>query len=113
MIYVKVSNIDDYACYTIYNENIIRAYVQTPQINRTTDYTDFFINSHYLSREGQTTWGSYSTYPNCINKDQLTNEFWYRNDLSDILISFMIMSIFIVYLPFKIFSRLFGRWLKI
>lgn len=113
MIYVPYDNINDYKCYTLYDKDTIRAYISTPQFNTSSNYTDYFINSHYVFREGVQTWGNYSTLPICLSTDNLTNEIYYRNDFSDILIIFVIIAIIGVYLPFKIFSRAFGRWFKI
>ena len=114
MIYVPYENVSDYACYVVYDKDTIRAYIQTPQISSTSDYRDFYINSHYIYRQGSQTWGNYN--PNlttCLSTSQITNDFYYRNDLSDILVCFFIISLVCVYFPYKIFSRAFGRWLKI
>ena len=48
-----------------------------------------------------------------INYELFTSDKWYRNDLQNTLLVFLVMFIFMIYLPYKIMSRLFGRWLKV
>lgn len=114
MIYVPYENVSDYACYVVYDKDTIRAYIQTPQVSSTSNFVDYYVNSHYLHRSGSQTWGNYNpNLPTCLSTSELTNDFYYRNDLPDILISFMILAIICIWLPYKIFSRAFGRWLKL
>lgn len=112
-IYVPVDNISDYACYSVLDKDTIRAYTNSPNYNTTSNYTDFFINSHYLSRQGSTTWNQYSTLPSCISTNDLSNNVYFRSDITDIFICTFIILIICFYFPYKIISRLFGRWLKI
>ena len=42
-VYVPVNDINDYACYTVFDSNTIRAYKQTPTINANNEYTDFDV----------------------------------------------------------------------
>lgn len=107
-----------YACYEVRDKDTIRAYhtqPYNPPTNQsiTITYTDYFINSHYLSKNGTQNFGYNTTLPSCINKNTLTNDFYYRNDIDNILIIFLIIVIFIYYLGIKPIIRLFGRWLKI
>lgn len=44
---------------------------------------------------------------------ELTHEVYYRKDITNVLITFFIIALVCFYFPFKIFSRLFGRWLKV
>lgn len=112
MVYVPFNNKNDYKCYTIYDSNTIRAYKNDPQINSNNDYVDFYINSHYISKIGSQYIESTQELPLCIANDNITNDYWYRLDLAHILVvvSFFLMFIFFT---FKVFSRMFGRWLKI
>ena len=112
-LYLPVDNINDYACYTIVNAEVVRGYVTQPRNNSSSNYTDFYINSHYMEITGNQTWSQYTTLPTCINKNNLTNDYFYRNDFPDILIMLVIILLITVYLPYRIVSRLFGRWLKI
>lgn len=107
MIYVPDLN---YKCYYVQSEGVIRAYEEIPQNNKTINYRDFYINSNYIYKDGYTQFSSYSTLPICLDSSTLTDNVYYRNDLSDILIIFVIMSIFCLYIPIKIFTRIFRRF---
>lgn len=104
---------DDYACYYMIDSNTIRAYNTQPRLNSNVDYTDYYVNSHYLFKNGTQSFGQYSTLPTCIGSDYITENILYRNDLSDTLVIFLIIVLFAFYLPYKIISRGLGRWLKI
>lgn len=115
MIYIPDLN---YKCYVLVNKDTIRAYEIKPynpgynqQIN--INYRDYYINSNYLYTDGVQQFGNYSTLPVCLATQNLTDNFYYRNDFHNILIIFLIMSIFVFYIPYKLFSRIFGRWLRI
>ena len=111
-IYLPVDSVSDFACYSVLDKDTIRAYVNMPQLNTSSNYVDFYINSHYLEKEGTQTWGSYTQYlPICISSSAITTDFYYRNDMSQILVIFIILSIFIFLIPIKIFGRLFRRFL--
>ena len=43
----------------------------------------------------------------------LTHDVYYRKDITNILIMFFILSIVCFYFPYRIFSRCFGKWLKL
>lgn len=105
-----VPNYDNYACIIVYNSNTIRAYKQYPLANNYADYDDFFINSHYISNSGTQHWYQTSTLPECISPENLTDDFYYRNDLADILIIFLIFLIVGFRFPWKILCRMFRRW---
>ena len=100
-------------CYVVQSEGVIRGYEEIPQINRTINYRDYYIKSDYIFRNGSQTFSTYSTPPTCLSNNIITNDIYYRVDFSNILIIFFIFSFFIVFLPFKIMSRVFGRWLKL
>lgn len=110
-VYLPIDNVNDFACYSVLDKDTIRAFSSMPQINTSSNYVDFYINSHYLEKEGTQTWGSYVQYlPECISSDAITTDFYYRNDMSQILIMFIILCIFIFYIPIKVFLRLFRRF---
>lgn len=44
---------------------------------------------------------------------ELTHDVYYRKDITNILVSFFILSIVCFYFPYRIFARCFGKWLKI
>lgn len=67
-----------------------------------------------------------STRPsNCYNSTQadfgtnnvdsyyLTNNYLYHPKIDSILVMFFIITLVCIYFPYKIFSRAFGRWLKV
>lgn len=112
MFYVPYDNKNDYACYTLYDSNTIRAYKQTPQVSANNEYTDFYLNSHYISKMGYQYIESTQELPLCISNENITNDYWYRLDLAHIIVvvSFFLMFLFFT---FKVFARLFGRWLKV
>lgn len=109
-IYLPVDNVSNFACYTVYDKDTIRAYYTMPKVDSSSDYVDFFVNNHYLEKTGTQSWGQWSNYlPVCLPSNSITNDFYYRNDFADILIIFTIMFLFGFYLPLKIFSRLFKK----
>lgn len=109
MIYVPTLNNNN--CVVIYDKDTIRVYDTQPQSNVLTNYTDYFINSHYLSKSGSEVFATFND--TCISSNNLTTDFYYRNDLFEILGCFIIIALFCFYLPYKIISRGFGRWLKV
>lgn len=109
-IYLPIENVSDFACYSIYDKDTIRAYRTYPQLDSSSDYVDFYINSHYLQRIGTQSWGQWnSSLPTCLNSSSITSDFYYRNDFTDILIQFTLISLLCIYLPFKL---IVGRLLK-
>lgn len=110
-IYLPVDNVNDFACYSVYDKDTIRAYIKMPQINSSSDYVDFYINSHYLKKQGTQEWSHYTQYlPICMDKKSITNNYYYRNDFTSSLFIFTIFSIFGIMIPIKIFVRLFRRF---
>lgn len=110
MIYVPEYN-NSY-CAFIYNSDIIRVYNDKPSHNTTISYKDYYIKSSYIYNTGSTTFSSYSTLPTCISNDRITTNVMYRNDISDIMVTFFILLIICFYFPYRIISRSFGRWFK-
>lgn len=109
MIYLPST---DYACIVVYNSETLRAYSTLPAQDTTVSYTDYYINSHYISKTGSETFSRYSaTLPTCLSSDSVTTDFYYRNDLPDILLMFTIFCIFCFLIPLKIFTRIFRRYL--
>ena len=111
MIYVPSDNTYN-KCYVVQSDGVIRGYDRIPQNNVNYFYRDYYINSDYIYRDGSGNWSQYSTLPICISSNNITNDFYYRVDFSNICLIFLVFSIFVVFIPYKIFSRLFGRWLK-
>ena len=108
MIYVP--DLTNYKCYVVQSEGVLRGYEEVPTNNSTINYRDFYINSNYIYRDGSQTFGQFSTLPVCLSSDVITSDVYYRNDFDSILIIFLIMSIFCLYIPLKVFLRLFRRF---
>lgn len=108
-IYLPNTN---YSCYYLQSEGTIRAYHSMPRVNSQIDYTDYYINSHYLKRNGTQTFGNNSSsLPICMT-DTFTTDVYYRNDLDQILTITIILLLICFYFPYRIISRMFGRWFK-
>lgn len=96
-------------CIVVRDKDTIRVYDTQPQYNTNVNYTDYYINSHYLTNTGVANYGNYSSLPVCRNQNEFTKEVFYRNDFDSILIIFTIMSFFIILIPTRIIMRLFKR----
>lgn len=109
-IYLPIDNVNDFSCYSVYDKDTVRAYRIQPQLDSSSEYVDFYINSHYLQRTGIQSWGQWnSSLPTCLSSDSITTDYYYRNDFPDILLIFIIFAIVGIYLPFKLFSRIFRK----
>ena len=84
-------------CYQNYNTTYCDCYNVFPKL-------DYIETMAYSCNYNPSTYLSNTTFKSDI---------WYRYDLSSILIIFLILFIFIFKYPFRIISRLFGRWLKL
>lgn len=110
-IYVPQDNVYN-KCYVVQSEGVVRGYEEVPQINRTINYRDYYIKSDYIYRDGSQTFSSYNNTPTCLENSVLTNDYWYRLDITNVLLNVFIISFFGLYIPFKIFKSLFGRRLS-
>lgn len=107
MIYVPEK--DNYECYVVQSEGVIRAYEQTPANGVTTNYRDYYIDSSYIYKDGYQQFGSYTTIPTCLDNNTLTDAYFYRLDIDKILIVFLIILIIGFLIPFKVVTRFFRR----
>lgn len=96
-------------CYVVQSEGVIRAYDRLPGYNTSYNYRDYYINNSYIYRDGQGTWSNYSTLPICLDSDVITRDYYYRLDMPNILLMFLIINIFGIYLPIKLFSKIFKK----
>ncbi|MBQ3021679.1 MAG: hypothetical protein IJD92_05610 [Bacilli bacterium] len=108
MIYVP--DLENYKCFVVRSENVIRAYKQIPYNNSTIEYRDYYFNSNYLYQDGEQTFSQYTTLPICLDNNNLSTNFYYRNDLDSILTCFLIISIFTLLIPITILKRFFRRF---
>ena len=109
MIYVP--EVENYECYIVQSEGVIRGYEEKPQTNKTIGYRDYYINSSYIYKDGYQTFNAYANLPVCLSTSELTSDVYYRLDLDKILVIFLVMCIFCFYIPLRIFLR-FCRRLK-
>lgn len=107
-IFVPQTNVYD-KCYVVQSEGVIRGYDTYPRNNVSYNYRDYYVNSNYIYRDGAGSWSQYSTLPTCIDSSNIVNDFWYRLDMPNILLMFLIINIFGIYLPIKIFSKIFRK----
>lgn len=111
-VYLPIDNVSDFACYSVYDKDTIRAYYTKPAINSSSDYVDFYINSHYLEKNGSQSWGQWSTtLPTCLSETSITNEIEYRTDFFQSLGLFVLLLFVLFWLPLKLtFLRFFRRF---
>lgn len=109
MIYIPNYDSTSQKCYVVQNEEVIREYERQPEYNFTIAYRDFYIRSDYIYKDGFQTFGTYSTLPVCLSSDSLTNDYWYRQDISSVLVMFLIINIFAIFLPIKLFSKIMKK----
>ena len=108
MIYVPEDTVYN-KCYVVQSEGVIRGYDRVPSNNSSYNYRDYYINNSYIFRDGSGSWNQYSTLPICLDSGNITNEYFYRLDFPSILVMFLIINIFGIFLPIKIFSKIFRK----
>lgn len=91
----------------VVNENYVRVYDN----NNYTSWTDVYFRSGYYLKRGTSQYGNTNVV--CDNVNTYSDSIFYRTDLANSLIIFLIISIFCFWLPFKIVGRAFGRWLRL
>lgn len=107
---VYVPSYTDGNCAYIQSSDVIRVYDSVPQNGRTISYKDYYIKSDYIYNTGSTTFSQYSTLPSCINSSRITTDVYYRNDIMNILVIFLILAFCCLWLPWKLLMVMFGRW---
>lgn len=98
-------------CAYILNSDVIRVYISVPQHNSTISYKDYYIKSSYIYNDGTTTFSNYSTLPTCIADSRITTNHEYRNDYPQILLIFIIFAFCCLWIPWRIYCRMFRRYL--
>ena len=111
-IYLPIDNISQFSCYSVRDKDTVRAYYSKPSINSNSNYVDFYINSHYLQKTGNETWGQWtSNLPVCLPNSSITNKIEYRTDYLESMLLFIILLFILFWLPLKLtFFRLFRRF---
>lgn len=108
MIYVPEYN--NNSCVVVINSTTLRVYSSRPNYNTTISYRDYYYTSNYLYNDGYQQFGNYSTLPTCIQADKLTNNYVYRNDFPQIIITFIVIIAFCYFLIKNLFKGVF-KWL--
>lgn len=106
---IYVPDLEKYEKYVLLNENTIRAYATTPQKGVGVNYRDYYINSHYIYKDGVEMYTETTENVSFLDESILTNEIYYRNDFDSILIIFFIVSFVCIYIPIKIVMRMFKK----
>lgn len=108
---IFIPGLSDYKCIFIRSGDVIRAYKQVPNYNTNVQYDDIYPNANYVLVSGVQQFGNqgYTSLPSCVSSQYLTDDFYYRNDFDKILTIFIIIVIFAIWFPFKLFSRFCKR----
>lgn len=96
-------------CYVIQSEGVIRGYNVIPSFNTNYSYRDYYAKADYTYKEGSGNWSNYSTLPTCLGASEITNNYWYRLDITSVLINFVIIAMVGLYFPWRVFRTLFRR----
>lgn len=113
MTYLPSDDINTNYRYTITDSNYLIRTNNNCYTQYNTTYCDcYYIYPHndYIKSEIQTCNYNSGTW---VNSSNFTSDYWYRLDIDKSLIIFIILFIFCIYMPYKIISRIFGRWFKI
>lgn len=104
MIYLPIE-LQSSNCVVVQDKDTIRVYDTAPTYNSTVDYTDYYVNSHYLHTSGERTFSNYTTLPLCTSLSDYTTNISYRNDFPMILLTFMLIVGFIWFIIHFLFGR--------
>lgn len=103
-VYYKKNGANNYVYHTITLTQL--GWVQTGSINTSTSAPRNCYNSSQIVGSFESTNNKYDSYI-------LTNNNFYHPKIDSILVIFFIITLVCIYFPYKIFSRAFGRWLKV
>lgn len=105
ILYIK--DIPNQYHYADYSEYYVDLYNQPSARNETLKYYRIYFNvSPGTYIEGTRTFGSYNT--TYFDNIEVSNSWWYRNDLDVILVSVLCISLFFIFL-FNIFTSIFRK----
>ena len=110
MIYLP-NSITSSQCAYVYDKDTIRVYDGIPRPNTTLSYTDYFINSNYITRTGSTQFGQWATINyDCLSTDLFTTNVGYSNYFDKVLIMSIILIGSVWFLVKTLLRRyLYGR----
>lgn len=91
-------------CKVVYSD-YIRVYETTN--DRYNNVYDIYFKNDYLVKKGT---ASFTDSIVCDNINTYTDDFYYRQDMPQILLMFVIFCIFVFIVPLKVFIRLFRRY---
>lgn len=105
--------INNNQCVVVQTDGRIRVYDSRPNgTQQNVTYRDYYLREDYLMTSSSTTWNAYTSIT-CMDSSQFTTDQWYRPDIWQTFICTFFIALIGFYLPFKIFARMFGRWLKL
>ena len=84
----------------------------SPSSNPCIFYDVYFTQGNFVWTENSGRITNQTQYP-ILDSSRFTNDYVYRTDFDKSLVIFLILFIFIIFIPYKIISRLFGRWFKL
>lgn len=99
-IYLPTNYVNN--CNVVYND-YIRSYTN----NDRTEWIDIYFKNNYIEKIGSS---NYSQNVVCDTLNSYTDDIFYRFDLSNSLIIFIILCFFIFKIPLRIYTRLFRRF---
>ena len=105
MMYIPDFNSN--SCIVILNADTIRVFTETPTLDTSTSYTDYFVNSHYMFENG---FVLLTDMPNCQSVSNFTTDIKIRNDFTDITLLATLIGFFTIGVPLVILSRFFKRF---
>lgn len=107
-IYLPV-RIEDDEFVSVLDKDTIRVFKNEPIQDNLVNYTDYYINSHYLKKEGSVIINENYTF---VDKTLITDNIWYRNDIPSIMITFGIFLFTIIALILFICKSFFRGLFK-
>lgn len=91
-------------CYVI-NNDFIRVYETTNQYNNIV--YDVYFKNGYMIKQNRT---SFNDNTNCDKINTYTSDIYYRYDIADSLVIFVILCYIFFIIPIKVFTRWFRRF---
>lgn len=91
----------------VINNDYIRVYTN----NDYTSWVDIYPHNDYALKQGSSNYGSNTVL--CDTLNTYTDDVYYRVDFPYILIMLFIMLIICLYFPYRIISRILGKWGKL